>query len=147
MQQRGQCRRRFLGFGLATAALVFETRWAWAMMAPIYYTRARLNAAHHVQLEISERDGGRLTGRVVSVFRGPLQKGALLTLHVSVRDENAPPIVGGTIWTDSQSLARARYLEAFLDGDPPDIVMDQVKIIEAPSETPVGDWRAEGFLW
>jgi hypothetical protein len=148
MQQGGQCRRRFLfGASAVCAGLAVGGRDAWSMMAPIHYTRARAEAAHHVQFEISAREGGRVTGRVVRVFRGPLRKGARLTLHLSVRDPSAPVIVGGTVWTDPQALAGARYLEAFLDGDPPDIVMNQVKIIEAPTEAPVGDWRAEGFLW
>lgn len=148
MQQRGQCRRRFLAASVCFAVFGrLTTRQAQAMMAPIHYTRARLNAAHHIQLAIERVTGGKVRGRVVTVFRGALKTGARLTLQISLRDETNQAIVGGTIYTDPDALARARFLEAFLDGDPPAIVMDQVKIIDAATPEPVGDWRRESFLW
>jgi hypothetical protein len=116
------------------------------MMAPSVYRDARLRAAHHVQAKIIRRRDGVLDVEIARVFKGALQAGDRLTLHVSVAGDGPLPI-GGTIYTDAETFARASFVEAFLDGDPPEIVRDQVKFIPKPTAKPVGDPKAESALW
>ena len=116
------------------------------MMPPGAYRDARVRAAHHIQAEILQCWGGTLSVKVRRVFRGPLKRGARLMLNVSVPPEGPMPI-GGTLYWDAASVARAKFLEAFLDGDPPDITWDQVKFLPRITWWPVGDHRRESPGW
>ena len=116
------------------------------MMPPGAYRDFRLRARDHIQGEIFARQGSFLTVRVRRVFRGPIRKGAILTLGISILPDEPVP-VGGTLYMRPETVDRARFLEAFLDGDPPVIVGDQVKFIDRISWFPQGDPRVEGATW
>jgi hypothetical protein len=119
------------------------------MMAPIYFRNARLSAPHHILGRITERMERRIEVRVVRAFRGSLKRGTLLTLSVSisVSDDTRPPVLGSTLYVSEQTVARARYVEAFLDGDPPDVVMDQIKFLSSRWLAPTGDPSQESLMW
>ncbi|HVS36442.1 MAG TPA: hypothetical protein VMS17_12825 [Gemmataceae bacterium] len=76
---------------------------------------------------------------------GRLQFGDRVRFAVSVLGEAVMPCPGGTLWTCHESLAAARFMEAFLDGTPPDcqVALWQTKIVDAPSDAPRIDVEAE----
>ncbi|HEV8714966.1 MAG TPA: hypothetical protein VGX03_19320, partial [Candidatus Binatia bacterium] len=98
---------------------------ASAAMPPWVYQQARDTAMFHVQVKIRNVTGPAqtpgecsVTGEVVRIFRntpGTLQQGATLDFTVSCSKHGDPVIVGGTLWTDYDSLMRAKYLEVFLN--------------------------------
>ena len=116
------------------------------MMPPGAYRDFRMAARDHIQGEILGRQGAFLTVRVRRVFRGPLRKGAILNLGISILPDGPVPI-GGTLYMYPETVDRARFLEAFLDGDPPDVVRDQVKFIDKISWFPRGDPKVESASW
>jgi hypothetical protein len=115
-------------------------------MAPRYYRDARLGARDHVQGRIVARRGSVLDVRVEKVFRGKLRLGSIVRLHVSISSDG-PPELGSRIFTPADALEAAQFVEAFLDGDPPDVVMDQIKFIAQRTSHPTGDPAIESFLW
>ena len=59
-----------------------------------------------------------VTGEIVRIFRdrtGDLKLGAAIEFPVSCSRPGDARMVGGALWTDAGALARARYLEAFLN--------------------------------
>jgi hypothetical protein len=118
------------------------------MMAPVYYRNARMTAQHHILGEIVDRRDGHVTVAVVRVFRGKLKRGRRLTLRVHYSaPEMGGVILDGRIRVAESFVSDARYVEAFLDGDPPDVVMDQIKFLKQKSWRPTGDPTLESFLW
>jgi hypothetical protein len=118
------------------------------MMAPIHFRNARLAAAHHILGRIIGCAGWRVEVQVLCTFRGNLTRGSGLTLSVSILPENDQPLpLGSTLYVRERSMVRARYVEAFLDGDPPDVVMDQIKFLKFRWRAPTGDPSKESFLW
>lgn len=116
------------------------------MLPPDFFTQARMNAPHFIQGRVLGWDG-QLAVRVTRVFRGTLRRGARLSLLVSVRGD-APLRAGDpTLWFDEQTIRSARYVEAFLDGDPPSLVCDQIKFLRFAWWWPSGDPAKEGFGW
>ena len=116
------------------------------MLPPDFFTQARMNAPHFIQGRVLGWDG-QLAVRVTRVFRGTLRRGARLSLLVSVRGD-APLRAGDpTLWFDEQTVRSARYVEAFLDGDPPSLVCDQIKFLRFAWWWPSGDPAKEGFGW
>jgi hypothetical protein len=122
------------------------------MMAPEVYRDARMAAKYHILGRIVERRPGSIDVRVTRVLRGKLDVklwfGPTLTLQVHESHPAAdltPP--GGTIYVDPGHLDRAAYVEAFLDGDPPDVVLDQIKFFSGKQRRPTGDPSIAGFLW
>jgi hypothetical protein len=125
------------------------------MLPPDVYLQARRSAAYHVQVELlnvpkemPQLGRVRLSAKVVRAFRGGRQvrMGSRVSFEVSVCGPNADVPVGGTVWTDSGHLAAARFMEVFLDGNPPDlhIPLGESRIIDVPSRTPrmgVWDWE------
>jgi hypothetical protein len=116
------------------------------MMAPRYYRDARAGARDHIQGRIVDRRGSVLDVRVEKVFRGKLRLGSIVRLHVSISSDG-PPELGSGICTPADVLDAAAFIEAFLDGDPPDVVMDQIKFIAQRTSQPTGDVTIESFLW
>ena len=115
------------------------------MMTPEEYRKARDGAQYHVQLEIRRitppaRTPGlcMVEGVVVRVFRGVLAAGTPMRLALSCkrRDERAPP--GGEHWTFTEDLAKAKYLEAYVNrvGAEYAIAAWQSALIAAPSDQP-----------
>ncbi len=95
---------------------------------------------------IIDRRGATLRVRIVKVYRGRLRAGNVLELHASIASEG-PPILDGTIASPPSTVGTARFIEAFLDGDPPEIVRDQIKFLERRTSRPSGDPARESFLW
>jgi len=84
----------------------------FAMMAPNVYQQARDTAMYHVQVKVRNVTGNcDVTGEVVRIFRDPtgtLTKGAPLTFTVSCHKPGNPVTVGGALWTDYDSLMKAK---------------------------------------
>jgi hypothetical protein len=111
------------------------------------YLSARRSARYHVQVELEGAPAGlpdlgdvTVEGRVVRVFRtdGRLQVGDRVRFAVSVCRAGAKVPAGGAWWKPAEELAAARFLEAFLDGTPPDcaVALWQSQIVGAPSDVP-----------
>ncbi len=84
-------------------------------------------APFHVQVEILERSLGepgefaRVDGQVARVFRGHLRVGERVRFEIAVyrRPDEITP--GGWSWIDVATFEAARFVEAFLEGEPPDL--------------------------
>jgi hypothetical protein len=121
-----------------------------AALPPTAYQNARVSAPHHVQIAVTRvtppANGARdcvVTGRIVTVFKGPLRVGDSVSLRKSctgraigqiAQPDLLPP--GPQIYVETANLQRARYLEAFLNNDPIELAADQAVIITSPSRTP-----------
>jgi hypothetical protein len=116
------------------------------MIAPRYYREARLEARDHIQARIIERRDSTLRVEIVTVFRGPLRSGRILELHISLASDG-PAVLDGTIARPASIVDQARFIEAFLDGDPPAIIRDQIKFLEQRTSQPSGDPARESYLW
>ncbi len=112
-----------------------------------HYRQARRNAAFHVQVELIELPTSTdtpctitVSARVVQVFRAlkSIDPGDMVRFGVAVnrRDDDIP--AGGTIWIDYENLSSARFMEVFLDGDPPDcqVALWNCQLIDSPSRKP-----------
>ena len=112
-----------------------------------HYDQARHDAAFHVQVELIKLPTGADTpctitvcARVVEVFRAlkSINPGDTVRFGVDVnrRDDEIP--AGGTIWIDYDNLSSARFMEVFLDGDPPDcqVALWNCQLIDSPSRKP-----------
>ena len=80
------------------------------------------------------------------MFKGNLKPGDRLSLTVHVAHDGPMPF-DSTLYVDHAIVAVARYVEAFLDGDPPDVVWDQIKFLRQAFWWPTGDPKREGFSW
>jgi hypothetical protein len=122
---------------------------AEAVMPPWVYQQAREQATYHVQVKVTRVDSPAMTpgecettGEVVRIFRdrsGELRRGTTLGFSVSCLRPGDRPVVGGTLWTNHDSLKQAKYLEAFLNRVERryQIALWQSRIIEAPTDSPV----------
>jgi hypothetical protein len=136
--------RRLSGL-LAGALAALCLAEGMAMMMPEEYRKARDGAQFHLQLEIRKvtmpaRTPGICTveGVVARVFRGALAAGTPMQLALSCkrRDERAPP--GGEHWTFTEDLARAKYLEAYVNREAQGYAVAawQSDLIATPSDQP-----------
>jgi hypothetical protein len=116
------------------------------MIAPFYFREARMTASDHIQGKIVQRGPASVQVMVERVFRGKLKRGTRLTLHVSIA-HGGPIELGSTLYTNADVVASARYVEAFLDGSPPEVVRDQIKFLAEPTREPSGDPTTETFRW
>jgi hypothetical protein len=112
------------------------------MISPEFYRDIRRNAQHHIQGRILP--DGQI--KVVRVFRGPLKRGALLELSFNFRPDT-PSYAGEPLYSDFQAYQRAKYIEAFLDGDPPDLVGEQVKFLSTWTFRPTGNPNVIAYDW
>jgi hypothetical protein len=112
------------------------------MISPEYYRDLRMNARHHIQ--------GRILAngdiKVVRVFRGPLKRGAILSLQFNFRPDT-PPLACDPLYSNFGDYRRARYIEAFLDGDPPALVGEQVKFLSTWTWRPTGNPDVIAYDW
>jgi hypothetical protein len=117
------------------------------MLHPFAYKNARIQARFHVQVElVSVPEIARtpsnvhVGARVIRVFRGApdLRIGDLVEFELSVCRQDDDIADGGTSWTDSDALRRARFMEVYLNGEPPNtsMALGESRIIETPSEFP-----------
>ena len=116
------------------------------MMAPPTYTEALLRAKYHVQVEIEDRvevvqtpTHTPVTCRVCRVFCGnDLHVGDTVRFEVSVCREGDDIPAGGVLWSSYDDFQKARYLEAFLEGNPPDceVACSHTYFIEELSDKP-----------
>jgi hypothetical protein len=78
---------------------------------------------------------------VVRVFRGGaiIREGATIRFRIAVTVPGDEIPAGGIIWKPYKDVLEGRYLEAFLDGDPPDlaIALSQSEFIAEPTLRPV----------
>lgn len=98
------------------------------MLRPERYLLARHEARYHVVVEVLsatliKRTPGpmRIEGRVVEVYRsdGTLKPGDPVHFVESVHRPGDEIPAGGTIWKSEAEVLSARFIEAFLDGEPP----------------------------
>lgn len=134
---------------LLAFALLAVPALAFAVMPPWVYERAREEAMYHVQVRILSVNGPArtpgecaITSEVVRIFRDKsamLRQGTRLAFTVSCRKPGDQVVVGGTLWTDYDSLLRAQYLEVFLNREEQryEVALWQSRIIDAPTTDPV----------
>jgi hypothetical protein len=130
------------------------------MMSPQVYENARANAPMHVQLirvgavhRPEYSDSVRIRGRIVRIFRDrehALHFGEAISFTVpgTGRSPSEPPMLSGTIYHDGERLARARWVEAFLESwnSEMQLVRSQLIVIGHPTLRPVAGPDAKGFL-
>jgi hypothetical protein len=116
------------------------------MISPDYYRDARMAARDHVMAKILVHAAWGARVLVLRVYRGPLRFGARLDLHLNFRPLD-PPMPGEPLYSDQAPFRAARYVEAFLDGDPPDVVMEQVKFLRRFHWRPTGDPTVSSYGW
>lgn len=116
------------------------------MLPPSFFTEARMRAPHFIQARVLGWNG-MLTVRVTRVFRGTIKRGDQLALCVSVAADAPPRLGDPTLWATLKDVLSARYVEVFLDGDPPAIVCDQIKYLKRAFWWPSGDPTQEAFIW
>lgn len=117
------------------------------MLQPEYYLLARHEARFHVLLEITSAGPAAptpgpmpLEGVVLRAYRtdGALRVGDHVRLaeHVMRPGDDLP--CGGIRWKPHDEVASARYLEAFLNGDPPDceVALSQSVVLAEPGAGP-----------
>jgi len=117
------------------------------MLQPERYLLARHEADHHVVVEVVStsppgRTPGllRVEGRVVELYRtgGTLKPGDTVRFNESVMEPGDEIPCGGTLWKPRESVQGARYIEAFLNGTPPDcgVALWQSEVVPAPRGSP-----------
>jgi len=116
------------------------------MLPPGFFTEARMRAPHFIQARVQSWTG-LLNVRVTRVFRGNLRRGDQLALFVSVACDSPRVLGDSTLWASREDVLSARYVEVFLDGDPPAIVCDQIKYLKRAFWWPSGDPTQEAFIW
>lgn len=116
------------------------------MMAPPAYTEARLRARFHVQLKYEKPQVGStpehitVRGRVERVFRGAnaLHPGDVIQFQLAVHSDGdlIPP--GGDLWLNRRDLLAGAFMEAFLNGSPPNCTLaaSQCELITDLSGSP-----------
>jgi len=112
------------------------------LISPEHYRDVRMKAKHHIQGKILP--DGQI--KIVRVFRGPLKRGAILALQFNFRPDD-PPRAGDPLYSDYGAYRKARYVEAFLDGDPPQLAWEQVKFLSRWTWRPTGDPSVIGYDW
>ena len=114
------------------------------------YRHARRDAEFHVQVELTEVPSTADTpceisvcAKVVQIFRArrPLHLGDAVKFSVAVNRPGDEMPAGGTLWIDYDNLASHRFMEVFLDGDPPDcrVALWQYQLLDSASEEPKMD--------
>lgn len=105
-------------------AIVLTAASASAMMAPEWYRKARAEAPYHVQIGITKVSAPRtgagtcsVAGQVLKIFKnatGTLADDMIVGFDVACRHagDEVPP--SGTIWLDTDELAKADYMEVYL---------------------------------
>jgi hypothetical protein len=123
-------------------------------LPPSAHLDARLHAPYHVQVErdttpvahaASVPDSLQLQWRVTRVFRGDgrLKKGDVLRFAVKLDRGGAAPDDGARLRL--ADLATLRFVEAFLEGTPPDmrVTAGQLRPISVCSDRPQMDVSTE----
>ena len=114
------------------------------------YRQARHDAAFHVQVELTEIPSMADTpcevsvcAKIVQIFRArkSLHSGDTVKFGVAVNRAGDEIPAGGTLWIDYENLASHRFLEVFLDGDPPDchVPLWNYQLLDSPSPEPKMD--------
>lgn len=116
------------------------------MIAPNHYRDARMKALHHIQGRmIAKYPGSGCLIEVTKVFRGPLKRGAQLTLSFMFPPDG-PGWPGMGLPCDVAKFEQYDYLEAFLDADQ-NVTWTQVKFIPKTTWFPTGNPRVVGYSW
>lgn len=128
--------------------LVATAAGAHALLAPEYYRKARVEAPYHVQVAIarvvppaSGAGACVVEGTIAKIFRdapSKLTHGMSISFPVACHLPGEMVPIGGTIWTDTEVLLHAKYIEVYLvaDGAGYETALWQSKIIGAPSANP-----------
>ncbi len=117
---------------------------AHAALPPEYYSNARAEAAHHLQLRIDavtlEPGAGsancEVRGRVLRDFRGEAAAGTPLAFTLNCLAPGVSPMPGASSWHDYAQLKTARFAEGFFDGVESGPVYGQLGIVEAERASP-----------
>ena len=115
-----------------------------------HYRQARHEAAFHVQVELTEIPSPAGTpcevsvcAKIVQIFRAwnSLRSGDTVKFGVAVNRRGDEIPAGGTLWIDYDNLVSHRFMEVFLDGDPPDchVPLWNYQLLDSPSEEPKMD--------
>jgi hypothetical protein len=111
------------------------------------YLMARHEARHHVTVEVLSAKlldptpgSVRVEGRVVEVFRtdGTLRVGDSVTFVEAVTHPGDEIPCGGTRWKGHDDVISARFIEAFLEGEPPAcaVTLWQSEFVPPPTGNP-----------
>jgi hypothetical protein len=114
-------------------------------ISPEYYREARLTARDHIQGYILKRMGHRARILIVRVFRGPLWPGQVVEITLNFGSDHPTP--GDPLASDWQAYEQRNFCEAFLDGDPPRLVWEQIKFLKHPTWRPSGDITRFSYGW
>jgi hypothetical protein len=122
-------------------------------MAPPAYAEARLRARFHLQLEyqqpriVSTPDYVTIRARVRRVFRdsGTLALGDEIQFDLPIRGPGDPIPLDGNGWILRGAIADGRYLEVFLNGNPPSCTLaaSQYRLLPELSRDPLMDVPTE----
>lgn len=114
-------------------------------ISPEYYRQARLKARDHIQGYIFKRMGNRARIVVVRVFRGPLWPGRIVEIELYFGSDR--PLPGDPLSSSWAAFQRCNFCEAFLNGDPPALVWEQIKFLKYPTWRPTGDIDQLSYSW
>jgi hypothetical protein len=132
----------------AVGCLLLLMTSAQALMAPEFYRQARADAPFHVQVAIDKvtppaKGAGNclVEGKTVEVFKdagGKLAVGSPVSFSVACHRAGEQVPIGGTMWTDTDALTSAKFIEAYLTPgvDGYAVAMWNSKIIAEPSKAP-----------
>ncbi len=128
-----------------SAASLWVSTSALAVMPPQAYLSARASAPTHVQIKINSvshplsKDNlanCQVSGIIVKRFRGKLKPRTPITVSVAC-DSTPTATTGGALFIRQETLQRGEFAEIFLtDESPPKVVLDQFHIVPAPSNSP-----------
>ena len=113
---------------ISATTIVASSAAAWAVMPPAVYKQAAKSAAHHVQVKVLEvkapaKGPGEcaIKAQLVTIFRDKskkMKKGQKLSFSIScMKEGDAQPPPGGTIWKHYEQLRKAKFLEVALNSD------------------------------
>ena len=117
------------------------------MLPSEFYYVARHEARFHVQARfelVGEVDRtpcfAQVEATVVSVFRGKdlIRVGERLCFGVGVTRPGDCLPESGVVWQPDAAFREARFVEVFLNGDPPacEVALSQIMLLDAPSDGP-----------
>lgn len=116
--------RRSVG---SVALLLLLTGVAQALMPPEVYSKARADAAYHVQIGITKVDAPRkgpggclVEGQVLKIFKDSgekLAKDQVISFPVACYRRGDTVPIGGTLWLDTDQLEKADFIEVYLNED------------------------------
>jgi hypothetical protein len=118
------------------------------MLPPHEYEKARRNARFHLQVVIEEVPSHvktpceqlLITGKVVRIFRGRhnLRQGDFVKFNIAVQGEPYVAMCSGIFWLNYSNLLQAKYMEVYLNGNPPNcsVALWQYALLDISTDQP-----------